>query len=66
MRGFERALDATHGAGAASFILAEAEPGTHAPYNAMDGTENKYRFIHHVEETEGVQVLQGPSRPSAR
>ena len=66
VQGFERALDATHWAGAASFILAEAEPGTQAPYNAMDGTENKYRFIHHVEETEGVQVLQGPSRPSAR
>ena len=52
--------------GETGFIVASVEPGTRASYAAMDGTENKYRFIHYIEETEGIQVLQGPARPSVR
>ena len=63
---FEAALDEAYGGAGPGYIVAKAEPGSQAPYASMDGTENKYRFIAHVEATEGVQVLQGPARPSGR
>ena len=64
--GFDVALEAAFRSGETGYIVASVEPGTSAPYAAMDGTENKYRFIHYIEETEGIQVLQGPARSSAR
>jgi hypothetical protein len=32
---------------------------------AGDGTENKYRFIRHIEQTEGIRVIEplGVSAP---
>jgi sulfopyruvate decarboxylase subunit beta len=63
---FEIALGEAFRGEGPGYIVARAEPGSQAPYASMDGTENKYRFIHHVEETEGVQVLQGPARQAAR
>ena len=64
--GFETALDEAARTSGTSYIVAQAEPGSQVPYAPMDGTENKYRFIAHIEQTEGIQVLQGPGRPAAR
>jgi thiamine pyrophosphate-dependent acetolactate synthase large subunit-like protein len=63
---FATALAESRASGGTGYIVAETVPGSQQPYDPMDGTENKYRFIHHIESTEGVQVLQGPGRSSVR
>lgn len=63
---FDAALDEAGRSSRTGYIVAQAEPGSQVGYAPMDGTENKYRFIAHIEQTEGIQVLQGPGRPAAR
>jgi thiamine pyrophosphate-dependent acetolactate synthase large subunit-like protein len=63
---FAAALGEAYASGGTGYIVADTEPGSQLPYASLDGTENKYRFINHIEATEGVQVLQGPGRSSVR
>ncbi len=40
------------------FITVRTEPGfSRVPPRQRDGIEDKYRFVRHVEQTEGIQVL---------
>jgi thiamine pyrophosphate-dependent acetolactate synthase large subunit-like protein len=63
---FERALDLAFEAPGASFLDLKVEMvDRRPPLRAGDGTENKYRFIRHVERTEGVRIIKplGVSQP---
>jgi len=63
---FEQALDVALQAKDTGFLVAKVDPGSQAPYAALDGIENKYRFVHYVEKTEGVRVFEPPARKSVR
>ena len=55
---FGRALDAAYVADGTSFIVLKVEMvERRSPPRAGDGTENKYRFIRHIEETEGRRII---------
>lgn len=44
-----------------AFIVAKVAPGAKdLPAVYMDGLEMKYRFVRHIEETEGVRVIEAP------
>ncbi len=61
---FRAAAAAALGAQATGCIVAKVRPGAKdLPVFAMDGVEMKYRFIRHIEETEGVRVLEGAPQP---
>jgi len=63
---FDRALDQAFGAPGASFINLKVEMvDRRPPLRAGDGTENKYRFIRHIERTEGIRIIKplGVSAP---
>jgi thiamine pyrophosphate-dependent acetolactate synthase large subunit-like protein len=63
---FQRALDQAFEGRGASFINLKVEMvDRRPPLRAGDGTENKYRFIRHIERTEGVRIIQplGVSQP---
>jgi len=55
---FQKAIEGAYKAEGASFIdmKVETEPWLSHPVT-LDGTENKYRFIRHIEKTEKVQIL---------
>ena len=55
---FQKVLEEAYQAEGASFIdmKVETEPWLRHPVT-LDGTENKYRFIRHVEESEKIQIL---------
>ena len=56
---FDRALDQAFGAPGASFINLKVEMvDRRPPLRAGDGTENKYRFIRHIERTEGIRIIK--------
>jgi sulfopyruvate decarboxylase subunit beta len=47
------------------FIWARIEAGrAEVPPLQCDELENKYRFIRHIEQTEGIQILRVPMPPS--
>ena len=56
---FEKAIDDAFKAKGATFIVVKAELG-HLPgtWLALDGTENKYRFIRYIEKTEKIQIIK--------
>lgn len=63
---FEAALDRAFEAPGAAFINLKVEMGERRPpLRAGDGTENKYRFIRHIERTEGIRIIKplGVSQP---
>jgi thiamine pyrophosphate-dependent acetolactate synthase large subunit-like protein len=55
---FQKVLEEAYIAEGASFIdmKVNTEPWLKHPVT-LDGTENKYRFIHHIEDTENIKVL---------
>ena len=56
---FERAIGQAFEAPGASFLNVKVEMvERRSPLRAGDGTENKYRFIRHIERTEGVRIIQ--------
>lgn len=63
LSGFEKAINRAFQAKGTSFINAKVQKGA-APvfYSRLDGTENKYRFIRYIEETEKLEVLHLPYR----
>lgn len=64
LREFEVAIDAAYKGEGASFITAKIEVSSRRiPYSAFDGVENKYRFVHHVEKTEDIQIFKKPKKP---
>jgi thiamine pyrophosphate-dependent acetolactate synthase large subunit-like protein len=63
---FERALGQAFDAPGASFLALKVEMvDRRPPLRAGDGTENKYRFIRHIERTEGIRIIKplGVSAP---
>lgn len=63
---FEQALGQAFDAPGASFLDLKVEMvARRPPLRAGDGTENKYRFIRHIEQTEGIRVIEplGVSAP---
>ncbi|MBI2358859.1 MAG: thiamine pyrophosphate-binding protein [Deltaproteobacteria bacterium] len=63
---FEQALDLALQANEIGFLVVKVDPGSQAPYAGLDGVENKYRFIRHIEKTESVRVFEPPARKSTR
>jgi TPP-dependent trihydroxycyclohexane-1,2-dione (THcHDO) dehydratase len=56
---FERALDEAFDADGASFINLKVEMvDRRSPPRAGDCTENKYRFIRHIEKSENIQIIK--------
>ncbi len=56
---FEQAIDEAFKAKDTTFIPVKAQiPSKACPYVPLDGPENKYRFIRHIEETENLQMIQ--------
>lgn len=60
---FAEALDQAFRAKGASFIAAKAQEGW-APigFRALQGAENKYRFVRYVEKTENIEIIKPPAR----
>ena len=56
---FQKAIDEAFKAEGASFIdmKVETEPWLRHPVT-LDGTENKYRFIRYIEQTENIQIIK--------
>jgi len=56
---FQEAIDDAFQADGATFIVVKTELG-HLPgtWLALDGIENKYRFIRYIERTENIQVIK--------
>lgn len=56
---FQKAIDEAFQANGATFMVVKTQlgflPGT---WVAMDGTENKYRFIRYIERTEKLQIIK--------
>lgn len=60
---FEEAIDNAFQAKGASVIIVKVElGGPLVPFAALDGTENKYRFIRYIEQTENIKVIMPPPR----
>jgi len=56
---FEEAIDPAFQAREATLIVVKVPSGVAPiPFYAMDGIENKYRFIRYIEETENIQVIK--------
>lgn len=56
---FEKAIDEAFQASGASFITLKVQMSAERPVaRALDGTENKYRFIHHIEKTENIKIIK--------
>ncbi len=56
---FEEAIDEAFQASGASFITLKVQvPTKRTPRRAFDGTENKYRFIRHIEKTENIHIIK--------
>ena len=63
LREFTVALDAAFAGSATSFINAKVAQATEAvPYSTLDGIENKYRFVRHIEATEHTEILKKPRK----
>ena len=60
---FEEAIDKAFLGKGVSFILAKAQVGW-APigFRALQGSENKYRFVRYVEKSENIQIIKPPAR----
>ncbi len=60
---FQKAIDKAFQADGATFMVVKTQlgflPGT---WVAMDGTENKYRFIRYIERTENLQIIKPPKK----
>ena len=55
---FTAAADTAMDGSGLSFVVAKVEPGiTDVPPRPGDGTEEKYRFVRHVERLEGRSIL---------
>ena len=60
---FEKAIEEALQADGASFIQVKVQVGhVPVPWTALDGTENKYRFIRHIEKTENLQIVKPPKK----
>ena len=58
---FQQAIDEAFEADGATYIVVKVDMGyLQGPWLALDGTENKYRFIRYVEETEDIQIIKPP------
>jgi len=58
MEDLERELDAAFGEPGCRFIDVRTEQGyAKVPPRQSDGFEDKYRFVRHVEKTEGIRIL---------
>ncbi len=56
---FEEAIDDAFQASGASFITVKVQLTTKWPTpRALDGTENKYRFIRHIEKIENIKIIK--------
>ena len=56
---FEEAIDKAFKAKGASFITLKVEvPTKRTPRRSLDGIENKYRFIRHIEKTENTKIIK--------
>ena len=56
---FQKAIDEAFQANGATFIVVKTQTGTlPGAWLALDGTENKYRFIRYVERTENLQIIK--------
>lgn len=56
---FEKAIDLAFQATEATVIVVKVPSGAAPiPFYAMDGIENKYRFIRYIEKTENIQIIK--------
>ena len=60
---FEHAVEAAYKAEDASFITAKVTISTRrVSYSSLDGVENKYRFVRHIEQSENIEILKKPTK----
>lgn len=62
INGFGEAIDKSFQASGTTIIVVKVEAGAASiPFYAMDGIENKYRFIRYIEETENIKIIKPAS-----
>lgn len=63
LKDFERAVDNALAGNELTFIFAKVAPGEElVTLPRQEGRENKYRFVRHIEKTEGIQVINPYAR----